>query len=68
MILQEGALLAFAAVPLAEAYIADGRLDDARSLYARFIQLWRDADPELQPRVQAAADALARISGERGTT
>ena len=32
--------------------------------YARFIDLWEDADPELQPRVDAARRALERLAAE----
>lgn len=65
---QDGAMLAYIAVPLAEAYLAAGRVDDARATYARFIDLWSGADPELQPRVDNVRAALARIAGERGAT
>jgi hypothetical protein len=39
-------------------------LDEAAQYHALFIDLWADADPNLQPRVQAAREALARIRGE----
>jgi hypothetical protein len=29
--------------------------------YRNFVALWAQADPELQPRVQAAREALARL-------
>jgi eukaryotic-like serine/threonine-protein kinase len=32
--------------------------------YARFVELWQNADPELQPRVQAAQSALVRLTAE----
>ena len=35
-------------------------------LYAEFVELWEDADPELQPRVQAAQRRLEEILAERG--
>jgi tetratricopeptide (TPR) repeat protein len=31
--------------------------------YRNFTELWKDADPELQPRVAAARSALARLEG-----
>jgi hypothetical protein len=37
---------------------------DARAAvrhYARLVELWQDADPLLQPRVQAAVRALQRL-------
>jgi hypothetical protein len=32
--------------------------------YARFLDRWRDADPELRPRVQTAERALARLRAD----
>jgi serine/threonine-protein kinase len=40
-----------------------GRRDEAAQEYARFIELWEDADPELQPEVRKARAALARLRG-----
>lgn len=53
---------------LALARIRDeaGDADEAVQLYARFITLWKDADPELQPQVEAARARLAEIVRERG--
>jgi eukaryotic-like serine/threonine-protein kinase len=42
-------------------YEARGDHDLALAAYARFIERWRDADPELQPRVRAAERAMARL-------
>jgi tetratricopeptide (TPR) repeat protein len=42
-----------------------GRREEAAREYARFIDLWKDADPELQPAVREARVALARVSGQR---
>ncbi len=39
-----------------------GRPVEAAREYARFIELWREADPELQPMVRDARIALARVS------
>lgn len=46
----------------------DGRDDFERAAlhYARFAELWQDADPELQPRVRAAQARLEAILRERG--
>jgi len=33
--------------------------------YARVVELWRDADPRLQPLVEEARAALRRLGGER---
>jgi tetratricopeptide (TPR) repeat protein len=42
-----------------------GELDEAVRYYARFIELWGQADVELQPRVETARRALERLHGER---
>ena len=43
--------------------IAEQRGDTATAIrgYRNFVALWKDADPELQPRVTAARAALARL-------
>lgn len=51
---------------LAAAYEEVGDLENAAKYYARFTELWADADPELQPRVQAAQARLEKILAERG--
>ena len=45
------------------AQIADQQGDTAAAIrsYRNFLDLWQDADPELQPRVAAARAALARL-------
>lgn len=55
--------LAIAHVRRAEIHDARGELDLASEHYARFIELWGDADPEFQPRVTAARERLAGIRG-----
>jgi serine/threonine-protein kinase len=40
---------------------AMGRTEDAALEYQRFLDLWRDADPELQPMVREVRGALARL-------
>ena len=47
---------------LGELYEAKGNRQRAASHYQRFIDLWKDADPELQPRVAEARRRLARLS------
>lgn len=47
----------------AELHERRGELDDAARFYARFLELWHDADPHLQPRVEAARLALQRLRG-----
>jgi eukaryotic-like serine/threonine-protein kinase len=50
---------------LAELHEERGQRDRAAEYHRRLEELWRDADPELQPRVQAARRALARLAQER---
>ncbi len=47
----------------AELHERRGEFDDAARFYARFLELWSDADPHLQPRVEAARLALQRLRG-----
>ena len=43
-----------------------GDLERAQRYYAEFVELWADADPDVQPRVQAAQRRLEEIFAERG--
>jgi tetratricopeptide (TPR) repeat protein len=45
---------------------AEGDPEQAAIYYAQFVELWADADPELQPRVKAAQTRLEQIVRERG--
>jgi tetratricopeptide (TPR) repeat protein len=51
---------------LGQLYDERGDLENAALHYARFVELWAEADPELQPRVQAAQARLEEIVRERG--
>jgi len=51
---------------LGQLHDAAGDLESAAKYYALFVELWADADPELQPRVQAAQARLEEILRERG--
>ena len=51
---------------LARLYEERGDLEDAARHYAAFLELWAEADPELQPRVEAARARLEAILAERG--
>jgi len=51
---------------LATRYDERGDLERAAGYYARFIDLWESADPDLQPRVTAARQRLDEIVRERG--
>jgi tetratricopeptide (TPR) repeat protein len=51
---------------LGRAYEALGEMDQAVAAYAEFVEAWATADPELQPRVEAARTRLEEIVRERG--
>ncbi len=51
---------------LGQLYDELGDLENAALYYARFVELWADADAELQPRVEVARLRLAEIIRERG--
>lgn len=53
-------------IRLAERYDQKGDLERAAGYYGRFIALWEEADPDLQPRVEAARARLDDIVRERG--
>jgi tetratricopeptide (TPR) repeat protein len=46
---------------LGELYEAAGDLPRAAAAFERFVDLWKDADPELQPKVREARSSLERI-------
>jgi tetratricopeptide (TPR) repeat protein len=43
-----------------------GHRDRAIDYFSQFIDLWKDADPKLQPQVEEAREALARLMAEPG--
>ncbi len=47
---------------LGELYEAKGDRQKAASHYAKFVELWKDADPDLQPKVADVRRRLARLS------
>ena len=51
---------------LAKMYDAKGNTDRAIALYRDFIELWKGADPELQPRVAAARARLQALTPVEG--
>ncbi len=51
---------------LGQLYDEEGDLENAARYYAMFVEQWAEADPELQPRVQAAQSRLEEIVRERG--
>jgi len=51
---------------LGEMYEAKGNVDKALTHYNAFVELWKDADPELQPRVRDVRARVERIQRRRG--
>jgi len=49
---------------LGELHASLGHREQAIDYYSRFIELWKDADPDLMPQVEAAREARARLLGE----
>jgi hypothetical protein len=47
---------------MAELYDRQGDTPSARAAREEFVQLWRDADPELQPLVEEVRAKLAATS------
>jgi len=62
----DGSTLAPTHERLGQLYDERGDIENAALHYARFVELWADADPELQPRVRAAQARLEAIVRERG--
>jgi len=62
----DGSTLAPTHERLGQLYDEQGDIENAALHYARFVELWTDADPELQPRVRAAQARLEAIVRERG--
>ena len=51
---------------LGELYEAKGNFDKALEHYQAFVELWKDADPELQPRVRDVRGRIERLQRRRG--
>ncbi|MDA1081042.1 MAG: protein kinase [Gemmatimonadetes bacterium] len=51
---------------LGELYEAKGDKAKAIANYQKFVDLWKNADPELQPQVRAVRDKLARLQRQGG--
>lgn len=51
---------------LGQLYDEAGDREKAAEYYARFVELWRNADPELQPRVEAAQRRIDEIFATTG--
>ena len=58
----ESSVLAPTHERLGQLYEAKGQNDKAAEHYRAFIELWKNADPELQPRVTAAKERLKKLT------
>jgi tetratricopeptide (TPR) repeat protein len=58
----DGLQLAAAHKRLGELYERRGDRAKAASHYAKFVELWKDADPDLQPKVREVRARLVRLS------
>lgn len=58
--------LPFALKRLGELHDAKGDTQQAMSYYARFVELWKNADPFLQPQVKKVRDRLAELQRRSG--
>jgi len=65
-VIQDGNYLGHTLERLGQLSDQQGDLENAALYYARFVDLWADADPVLQPRVEAARARLEQIVSERG--
>jgi tetratricopeptide (TPR) repeat protein len=62
----DGNFLAGAHKRAGELYEARGDTAKAESNYAAFLELWKNADPELQPKVRDVRERLARLRRGKG--
>lgn len=52
---------------LGELYESRGDRNRAMERYSRFVELWKNADPELQPRVRVVKSKLEALAGGAGS-
>jgi hypothetical protein len=64
----DGSYLAGIRKRLGELYEAKGDTQRAATNYAAFITLWKNADPDLQPKVQEVERKLARLKEAPGSS
>ena len=60
-LIEDGTSLAGSHKRLAELYDAKGNREKAMSHYSQFIELWQNADPDLQPHVAKARERLTQL-------
>lgn len=63
---QDGLFLAGIRQRLGEMYEAKGNVEKALTHYLAFVELWKDADPELQPRVRDVRSRVESLQRRRG--
>jgi len=63
---QDAFFLAGVRQRLGEMYEAKGDIGKALTHYQAFVELWKDADPELQPRVRDVRGRVERLQRRRG--
>jgi tetratricopeptide (TPR) repeat protein len=63
---QDVAFLAGIRQRLGEMYEQKGNVDKALEHYTAFVELWKDADAELQPRVRDVRSRVERLQRRRG--
>jgi tetratricopeptide (TPR) repeat protein/tRNA A-37 threonylcarbamoyl transferase component Bud32 len=63
---QDALFLAGIRQRLGEMYEAKGEVEKALTHYLAFVELWKDADPELQPRVRDVRSRVERLQRRRG--
>jgi tetratricopeptide (TPR) repeat protein len=63
---QDALYLATTHQRLGELYEQKGNVDKALEHYNAFVELWKDADPELQSRVKDVRGRIARLQRSRG--
>src|SRR5690606_29863763 len=51
---------------LGELYDAKGDTAKAEHYYQRFVDLWKDAEPALQPKVRRARERIAELRRSKG--
>jgi tetratricopeptide (TPR) repeat protein len=61
---EDGFVLPRAYKRLGELYEKRGNRAKALEYYGRFVELWRDADPALQPAVREVRQRMAELSAE----
>ncbi len=59
--------LAQSSIRLGELYESRGDKAKALEYYGKFVDLWKNADPELQPRVREIRARIAKLAGEPGS-